>query len=91
MSDDLIERIRRIEAVSWSWKDEPAVRDQGLTPGTHGAGVIAQDVEEVFPGLVSTGEDGVKRVSYDGLLAVLLEAVKVLDDRLQALEGAQDR
>lgn len=87
IAEDLLERIRRIEAVSWRWRDEEAVRARGLNPGEHGAGVIAQDVEAVFPGLVATDAAGVKSVSYDGLLAVLLEAVKVLDERVRALEA----
>ena len=44
---------------------------------TRGAGVIAQDVERAFPGLVVT-IDGVKRVNYTGLVGVLIEAVKEL-------------
>jgi hypothetical protein len=49
-------------------------------------GVIAQEVEKVFPDLVETDEQGVKRVAYHGLVAPLIEAVKELDDRLRALE-----
>ena len=52
-------------------------------------GVIAQDVEKVFPELVSTDEQGHKRVAYHGLIAPLIEAVKELDARLSALESAQ--
>jgi hypothetical protein len=49
-------------------------------------GVIAQEVEAVFPELVHTDERGVKMVSYTGLVGVLIEAVKELDARLEALE-----
>lgn len=89
MSDpasDLLSRIARICAVTWEWRDEEAVRVRGLTPGTRNAGVIAQDVEAVFPELVSTDSDGYKHVDYNGLVALLIEAVKELDSRLRALE-----
>lgn len=49
-------------------------------------GVIAQEVERVFPELVTTDEHGRKRVDYIGLVAPLIEAVKELDERVRALE-----
>jgi hypothetical protein len=49
-------------------------------------GVVAQEVEAVFPQLVSTIEGhGYKAVDYSGLTAVLLEAVKELKTALDAL------
>ncbi len=64
-------------------------------PGTSGLGVIAQEVAEVFPALVSTmGAQEHLGVDYSGLTAVLIEAVKQLktdnDDlrrRVQDLEA----
>ena len=52
-----------------------------------GMGVIAQDVERVFPELVETTLEGLKRVEYTGLIAPIIEAIKELDDRLRALEA----
>jgi hypothetical protein len=51
-----------------------------------GIGVVAQDVEKVFPDAVSTGEDGYLRVDNHGLVGVLVEAVKELADRVEELE-----
>ncbi len=49
-------------------------------------GVVAQELEAVFPELVSTsGGHGYKGVDYGGLTAVLLEAVKELKSELDAL------
>jgi hypothetical protein len=39
-------------------------------------GLIAQEVEAVFPELVETGPNGMKGIRYDGLAAPLIEAVK---------------
>jgi hypothetical protein len=51
-------------------------------------GVLAQEVEAVFPQLVSTpGGDDYKAVDYNGLTAVLLEAVKELKTALDALQA----
>jgi hypothetical protein len=59
-------------------------------------GVIAQEVEAVFPELVSThGHENHKAVSYSGLTGVLIEAAKelkaqneALRSRIEALERA---
>lgn len=64
-------------------------------------GVVAQEIEEVFPELVKTMEDGTKAVAYAELSGVFIEAFKEqqelieeqtkrleeLEVRLQALEG----
>ena len=82
-------KIRQLRGVTWEWREEaPAEAKQ-----QPGMGVIAQDVERVFPQLVETDEQGYKRVDYNGLIAPLIEAVKELDDRLRAVEahlGQQD-
>jgi hypothetical protein len=76
------QRIGALRGVRWEWVQEaPAeAKDQP------GIGVIAQEVERVFPELVETTEDGLKRVHYYGLIGPLIEAVKELDARLRALE-----
>jgi hypothetical protein len=58
----------------------------GYSEGTQ-IGLIAQDVEKVFPQLVRTDADGSKAVSYMGLTAVLLEAIKEQQARIAALEA----
>ena len=80
-------KIRELRGVTWQWReDAPAEAQQ-----QPGMGVIAQEVEKVFPELVITDEQGLKRVEYSGLIAPLIEAVKELDDRLRALERRLDR
>ena len=49
-------------------------------------GVIAQDVEKVFPELVH-GSEGEKTLQYSGLIGVLVEAVKDLSAKVAALEA----
>jgi hypothetical protein len=53
--------------------------------------VIAQEVEAVFPELVSTpAGHAYKGVSYSGLTAVLLEALKELKAALDPLQKRVD-
>ena len=86
-SDDILERVRRLHGVTWMWDDSEEVRSRGLTPGERGSGVLAQDVEAAFPHLVARDEEGFLSVDYDGLVGVLIEATKRLDERLSALEA----
>lgn len=48
-------------------------------------GVKAQEVEKVFPEVISEGPDGFKSVSYDHLIAPVIEAVKQLYGQVKAL------
>jgi len=43
-----------------------------------GLGFIAQDVEKVYPQLVTTGTKGMKAVNYDGLIAPMVSAIQEL-------------
>lgn len=72
-------KLVSLRGVSFFWKDK--TRGQGRQ-----LGVIAQEVEEVFPEVVATGKDGMKSVSYTALVAPIIEAVKELkadNDRLR--------
>ena len=86
--EGVLSRVRRLRGVSYEWREGEEHR--GRTGAERELGVIAQEVEEVFPELVSTGSDGFKRVDYLGLIPVLIEAVKELDERLRAVENRPD-
>jgi hypothetical protein len=83
---EAVSRVARLRGVTWRWRQE-APEDAKEQPVI---GVIAQEVEQVFPELVTTDAEGTKRVDYLGLVAPLIEAVKELDDRLRALEARVD-
>jgi hypothetical protein len=57
-----------------------------IDTGEHGVGVIAQELREVLPQVVSDN-DGTLSVAYGNLVGVLIEAVKELSARVEALEG----
>jgi hypothetical protein len=52
-------------------------------------GVIAQEVEEVLPEVVTTGDDGIKGVDYGKMVGVLIEAVKDLKAEVEELKAKQ--
>jgi hypothetical protein len=87
----VLDRVEKIRGVSFEWSKE--AESLGVQAGRKQIGIVAQEMEPVFPELVSTGSDGYKSVDYSKLTAVLLEAIKELkaeneslSSRLQALE-----
>lgn len=51
-------------------------------------GVIAQEVEKVFPDLVQTNADGYKTVSYGNLVAPVIEAIRELSQKIDNLTAS---
>ena len=72
--DNALEMINQLEGVSWRWKES-------LKPSL---GVTAQNVEKVAPELVKNGDH--KSVNYNGLIGVLIEAVKELKAEVDELK-----
>ena len=71
--DNPLDKVMQINGVGFRWKD---TKEEAL-------GVIAQDIEEVLPELVKNNEH-TKTVNYNGLIGVLIEAVK--EQQRQILE-----
>jgi hypothetical protein len=84
-----LESIKKLNGVLFNWKDE-WIKKQGGEDGyfvrKKDVGVIAQEVEKVLPEAVAQRSDGIKAVKYDRLTCLLIEAVKVLSDKIQKIE-----
>ncbi len=81
--------VRQIQGVYYYWdktKDPTGIRPRGRQ-----IGVIAQDVEKVYPELVVTDARGFKAVDYLSLTAVLIEAVKEQQKFIEQLKIANGR
>jgi len=50
-------------------------------------GLVAQEVEKILPEIVSTDSEGYKSIAYGKLTAVLLEAIKELQQQVEELKG----
>jgi hypothetical protein len=57
-----------------------------IKDGQDNIGVIAQEVQKVFPQVVIEGADGYLSVAYGNLVSVLIEAVKELSEKVDQLE-----
>jgi hypothetical protein len=76
-------KVGALRGVTFSWNAAPQSGEQ--------AGLVAQEVEAVFPQVVAAGPDGVKGVNYNGLIGLLIEAVKEQQLMIEALRLAVDR
>ena len=71
-----IDLVKKIRPVAFKWQD-----------GMQSYGVLAQELREVFPSLVSEGEEGYLSVSYTPMIAMLVDAVQRLSEEVEQLKG----
>lgn len=78
-----INKILELRGVDFTWKEN----------GRTGMGLIAQDVEKIYPHLVHTSASGQKSVNYAPLIGPLIESnrdlylkQKALEERIEQLE-----
>ena len=71
---DPLDKIIKLNGVTFNWKEnqKPSI------------GVIAQELQEVLPELVTQGD--IKSVNYNGLIGVLIEAVKEQQKQIEELK-----
>ena len=50
-------------------------------------GIIAQDIEKVFPELVKTDDKGYKSVAYDKLSVIAISAIKEQQKQIEELKA----
>ena len=85
---DPLESLKKLNGVLFNWKDS-WIKKQGGEDGyfvrKKDVGVIAQEVEKVLPEAVAQRKDGIKAVKYDRLTCLLIEAVKVLSNKVEKL------
>jgi hypothetical protein len=72
--ENALSTIENVRGVKFTWKES----------NKKSLGVIAQELEQVLPELVSGDEN--KTVTYNGLIAVVIEAIKELKLRIEILE-----
>ena len=76
--NNALEKLQSLRGTFFSWKEEVLGKGEQI-------GVVAQEVEKVFPGLVST-INGRKLVDYQGLIPVLIEAMKEQQELISSLQ-----
>ena len=65
------EKIKKINGYEFDWNDK-----HNIYKGQHDVGVIAQEIEEVLPEVVTTRDNGYKAVRYEKIIPLLIECIK---------------
>ena len=78
--DNILERLNQIKVVKYNYK-----RDKSKTETT---GVIAQELQELFPEFVhQDGESDILGVNYAGLSLVAIQGIQEQQEQIDALES----
>jgi len=75
--DDALSSVLQLQGKSYRWNEDEDKQDIGL---------IAQDVEQIFPQLVAEDANGFKAIAYSRLTAVLVEAIKEQQGQIASLQ-----
>ena len=84
-----LDKIKKINGVTFDWRELTKEEEEQKFQLNRGAdiGVIAQEVEEILPEIVTTREKtGYKAVKYEKLTALLIEAVKEQQTQIEELK-----
>ncbi|MCF7831440.1 MAG: tail fiber domain-containing protein [Candidatus Pacebacteria bacterium] len=76
---NILDKVLQLRTVTYNWNDKPETHPQ--------IGFLAQNLEQYFPELVATNEEGFKSVYYAQMAPILVEAVRELDLKVSILES----
>lgn len=74
--------VMKLQGVAYNWK-VAEFPDKYFTD-KHQVGIIAQDLEKIYPELVETDANGYKTVDYSKMAPVLIEAIKEQQGQISA-------
>ena len=80
-----LEKVSALRGVHFDWKKDQ-FPEKNFADGTQ-LGLIAQEVESVFPEVVSTDANGLKSVNYPALIAPLVQSIHTLKLQNEALQS----
>lgn len=84
--ENVLEELQQLRPVTFEWNSASGFRD-----GREKIGFIAHEVDDVFPQVVKTSDDGTKAVAYQNLVPVVVQALKEViaerDETRQQLEA----
>ena len=80
---EVLDKVGRLHPASYLYLDN-------TEGGPRSIGFVAQDVEPLFPDLVSETDDGTKGLAYDGIAVISIKAIQELNTKVDQLEDEND-
>ncbi len=88
--DSSLHNILSIGGYKYNWVESPITPHSGTD-----IGLLAQEVETIYPELVTTDSTGVKRIYYFKLIPILVEAVKeqqiIIDEQVKVINNYKQK
>jgi len=75
-TDESMEKLMRLNPVEFEWKENEETA----------YGLIAQEVENIFPALVKQNKNGIKTIAYQQLISHLIKAVQYQQEEITLLK-----
>ncbi len=79
LDTSILDKLTQVKTVHFNWKEGADTKDH--------IGFIAQDMQEYFPELVSTGAAGYLSVNYAGITPILVEGIRELNLKIGTIEN----
>jgi hypothetical protein len=87
--DSALDKVLQISGVEFDWKELTEEEKKTIHGNQgHDVGVIAQEIEEVLPEVVTTRDSGYKAVKYEKIVPLLIEAIKELKQEINELKNS---
>ncbi len=80
--ENALEKVLTLDAVTFNWNDLATDKDLNARE----AGVIAQQVQNILPEVVTQRDNGYLAVRYEKLVPLLIQAIKELNEKVEQLE-----
>jgi hypothetical protein len=85
--DNALDKVLKISGVSFDWKELTEEEKKTIHGNEgHDIGVIAQEIEEVLPEVVTERESGYKAVKYEKIVPLLIESIKEQQKQIENLK-----
>ncbi len=82
---NVLDKLVQVNLVTFDWNE--LAQSRGFIGGIPQLGVLAQNVESVFPDLVIFDKDGYRQVNYTRLNLLNLQAIRELDIKIKNIEN----
>jgi len=79
-----LEKVESISGNTYDWKEG---YDEIHSHKGNDVGVIAQEIEQILPQIVTNRDNGFKAVQYEKIVPLLIEAIKELSAKIKVLEN----
>lgn len=76
--DSNLDKLMQLQPVIYHFKKQKNTEPKHI-------GLIAQDVEAVFPNIIATADDGFKGINYNELIPIVIKSIQELNQKIESI------